>query len=105
MKVKTVKNTISIDGDLVFETAEQSKEELLAALDKVDTAKPVGVDLEKVNEIDSSGFQLILSLLNTLRERETLVSIKKVRSDLYDLAQLGGLNKFLKIDSANVVES
>lgn len=103
MKIKTTKNKISLEGDLIFETAEKEKEQLLAALDKIHSGKTVTIDLGKVNEIDSSGFQLLLALIRSLENRDTEFKIKKVRKVVFDVIELAGLNKFFKIETADLI--
>lgn len=105
MKVKTAKNKISPDGDLIFENAEKGKELLLTALDKVDSSKAVTIDLSKVHEIDSSGFQLLLAFIHTLQSRDIEFKMKKVRTEIFELVKIAGLNKFLRIQAADVVEN
>ncbi|MCX6580382.1 MAG: STAS domain-containing protein [Candidatus Aminicenantes bacterium] len=97
MNVKTAKNKISLDGDLILENAEKGKKLLLAALEKIDGSNTVAIDLEKVNEIDSSGFQLLLAFIRTLKDRDTDCELKKVRKEIADLVILSGLKKFIKI--------
>lgn len=103
MKIKTVKNKISLEGELIIEHAEEVKELLLASMDKIGDAKSVTLDLGKVKEIDSSGFQLLLSFIQTLQNREIDFKIKKVREEVFNLVELAGLNKFFKIHAADVV--
>lgn len=103
MKIKTTKNKISLEGDLIFETAEKEKEQLLAALDKIHSGKTVTIDLGKVNEIDSSGFQLLMALIRSLENRDTEFKIRKVRKVVFDVIELAGLNKFFKIETADLI--
>lgn len=105
MKIKTAKNKVSLEGELVFEHAEQGKELLLSAMDKIDEAKMVTIDLAKVKEIDSSGFQLVLAFIRTLENRDIRYRVRKVREEVYHLVELAGLNKFLKIQQVDVVRS
>ncbi|MCP5107979.1 MAG: STAS domain-containing protein [bacterium] len=105
MKVKATKNKISLDGEMIFENAETGKELLLAVLDKIDSSKAVTIDFSKVREIDTSGFQLLLAFIHTLASRDISFKIKKVRSEVFDLVNLAGMNKFLKIEAADVIRS
>ena len=81
MKVKSAKNKISPEGDLIFENAEKGKEVFLSALDKIDSSKAVIIDLSKVDEIDSSGFQLLLAFIRTLQNRDIEFNIRKIRAE------------------------
>ena len=103
MKIKSTKNKISLEGDLIFETIEKEKEQLLAALDKIHSGKTVTIDLGKVKEIDSSGFQLLLALSRSLENRDTEFKIKKVRKTVFDVIELAGLNKFFKIETTDLI--
>lgn len=88
---------------MIVENAENEKEQLLAALDKMHGGKTVTIDLGKVNEVDSSGFQLLLALIRSLENRDTDFKIKKVRKVVFDLIELAGLNKFFKIETTDLV--
>jgi anti-anti-sigma factor len=103
MKVKSAKNKISPEGDLIFENAEKGKEVFLSALDKIDSSKAVIIDLSKVDEIDSSGFQLLLAFIRTLQNRDIEFNIRKIRAEVFELVKLTGLNKFFRIQSADVI--
>ena len=105
MKIKTVKNKISLEGELIIENAEEGKQLLLSAMDKVGDARSVTLDLGKVKEIDSSGFQLLLAFIRTLQNRDIDFKMKKVREEVFNLVELAGLNKFFKIHAADVVKS
>lgn len=105
MNIKTVKNKISLEGELILEHAEEGKGLLLAALDKIDTGKPITIDLAKVSEIDSSGFQLLLSLIHTLNQQDVKFQVKRVKEEIYDLINLAGFNKFFRIDREDVMET
>lgn len=97
MNVKAAKNKISLDGDLVLENAEKGKKLLLAALEKIDNSKTVAIDLERVNEIDSTGFQLLLAFIRTLQSRHIDCELINARKEIVDLVILSGLKKFIKI--------
>ena len=103
MKIKTTKNKISLEGNLIVENAGKGKEQLLYALDKIRSGKTVTIDLGKVNEVDSSGFQLLLALIRSLENRDTDFKIKKVRKMVFDVIQLAGFNKFFKIETTDLV--
>jgi anti-anti-sigma factor len=103
MKIKTTKNKISLEGDMIIENAEKGKEQLLAALDKIHTGKTVTIDLGKVNELDSSGFQLLLALIRSLENRDIQFKLKRVRKVVFDVIELAGLNKFFKIETTDLV--
>ncbi len=105
MKIKRVKNKLLLDGDLISENAEATKELLLAEIDHISNAKTVTIDLSKVTEIDSSGFQLLLSFIKTLESLEIGFKIKKIGEELFELVKIAGLNKYFKIQSADVIES
>lgn len=103
MNVKAVKNKISLDGDLILENAEQGKKLVLTVLEKIDGGKTVSLNLEKVNEIDSSGLQLLLSFIRSLRDRDIDCELKKVQKTIFDLVVLSGLNKYLNIKTEEVI--
>jgi len=103
MKVKSAKNKISPDGDLIFENAEKGKKLFLDALDKIDGSKAVTIDLSKVYEIDSSGFQLLLAFIHTLENRDIEYKVKKIRSEVFKLVKMAGLNKYFRIQTGDVM--
>lgn len=103
MNVRAAKNKISLDGDLILENAEKGKKLLLAALEKIDSSKTVTINLERVNEIDSSGFQLLLAFIRTLQGRDIDCELKKVQKTIADLVTLSGLNKFLIVKAEEVI--
>ena len=88
---------------MIVEHAEKGKEQLLTALDKIHTGKTVTIDLGKVNEVDSAGFQLLLALIRSLENRDTEFKMKKVRKVVFDVIELAGLNKFFKIETTDLV--
>lgn len=103
MKVKAVKNKISLEGDWVVEHAVEGKSKLMESLDKIDTGKPLSIDLAKVEQIDSSGFQLLLALSQTLQKQDVQFRFTNVREEIFKLVNLAGLNKYLRIDREDVV--
>ncbi len=102
MNVKAAKNKISLDGDMILENIEKGKKLLLAALKKIDSSKTVTIDLERVNEIDSSGFQLLLAFIRSLQGQDIDFELIKVRKEIVDLVILSGLKKYLKIKAEEV---
>lgn len=103
MNVRAAKNKISLDGDLILENAQQGKKLMLAALEKIDSSKTVSINLERVNEIDSSGLQLLLAFIRTLQGRDIDCQLKKVQKAIADLIILSGLNKFLVVKAEEII--
>ncbi|MCP4152484.1 MAG: STAS domain-containing protein, partial [bacterium] len=93
-----------IEGDLIFENADKAKELILSGLDKIDNTKVLTIDCAKMKEIDSSGFQLLLALDKTLKDQEIRYAFKNVRKEIYDLVNLAGLNKYFRIQTADLLE-
>jgi anti-anti-sigma factor len=103
MNVIAENNNITLDGLLILENAEKGKVLLLAALEKIDNSKNIILNLESVNEIDSSGFQLLLSFIKKLQGLDLNCELKKVQKAIADLIVLSGLNKFLIIKAEEVI--
>ena len=98
MKIKGSKNKIVCEGNLIFDTAEAVKEALLVKLEKLKTGIPVTIELAQVEEIDSSGLQLILSFFKTLEERKMNYKVVSISREFHDILDLSGLNKYFRLE-------
>ncbi len=96
MKIKGTKNNIAIEGNLIFDNAEQVKESLLNRLEKITPDKEVVINLSQVHEIDSSGIQLLIALFKSLDSRKCQYKIDSISDEIAEILQLSGLNKFFK---------
>jgi anti-anti-sigma factor len=98
MKIKGTKNKIVCEGNLIFDNAELVKEALLDKLAKINTDKPVTFDLSKVEEVDSSGLQLLLSFFRTLENREIAFKVTDISDQMLEVLTLSGLNKYFRLE-------
>ncbi len=94
MKVKAAKNKLSVEGSLIFDNAEQLKEELLATLENLNHDKPVTIDFSKVEEIDSSGIQLLISLFKTMESNRIRYKMESISEEMAEILELSGLKKY-----------
>lgn len=97
MKVKAAKNKLSVEGSLIFDNAEPLKEELLAKLEKLKPDKPVKIDFSHVEEIDSSGIQLLISLFKTMESRNLRYKLESISDEMVEILDLSGLNKYFTL--------
>jgi len=98
MKIKGTKNKIVCEGDFIFDNAESVKAGLLGKLEKIQEGKPVVFDLSHLEEIDSSGLQLLLSLFKTLEKRKIQYKVNAINDNLLEILNLSGLDKFFRLE-------
>jgi anti-anti-sigma factor len=98
MKIKGSKNKIICEGNFIFDNADSVKEALLARLEKISPGKPVTIELEHVEEVDSSGLQLLLSLFKTLESRKLQYKVTNVADEMMEVLELSGLSKFFRLE-------
>jgi anti-anti-sigma factor len=94
MKIKGAKNNVIVEGDLIFDNAQQVKERLLSKLEKLNNDKEVTIDLSHIEEIDSSGIQLLISFFKSLEKKKVKYKIDGVTNEIVEILELSGLNKF-----------
>jgi len=97
MKVKAAKNKLSVEGSLIFDNAERLKDELLTKLEKLNPEKPVNVDFSMVEEIDSSGIQLLISLFKTFESRKMAYKLESSSDEMTEILEMSGLKKFFTL--------
>ncbi|MGO4888396.1 lipid asymmetry maintenance protein MlaB [Anaerobacillus sp. MEB173] len=88
--IKETDNAIEVifAGDLDIEGTEVVENELIPALNN---CQRVNIDFTDVPFVDSSGMGLLLDLVQTLKEKGTIVTITKVSEevmDVFDLLQI-----------------
>ncbi|MCP5047633.1 MAG: STAS domain-containing protein [bacterium] len=98
MKIKGSKNKIVCEGSLIFDNANDVKESLLLKLEKLNVSKPVSIDLSQVEEIDSSGLQLLLSFFKTMDDRSMQYKVVSVNDEMIEILNLSGLSKFFRLE-------
>ncbi|MGE5340164.1 MAG: lipid asymmetry maintenance protein MlaB [Candidatus Omnitrophota bacterium] len=99
MKIKGVQNNVIVEGNLIFDNAKQLKDGLLAKLEKFKkdrSDKEVGIDLSRIEEIDSSGIQLLIAFFKSLQKHKIQYKIIGMNDETVDVLELAGLNKFFK---------
>lgn len=97
MKVKAAKNKLSVEGSLIFDNSERLKDELLAKLEKLKPEKPVKLDFSQIQEIDSSGIQLLISLFKTLESRKLRYKLESISDEMAEILEMSGLNKYFTL--------
>lgn len=79
---------VFLHGDLDIEGTELINEELIPELTVADS---VNINFEEVPFVDSSGMGLLITLVNTLKDNRTKVTISNVNDEvfgIFDLLQL-----------------
>ncbi len=99
MKIKGTKNKLVVEGNLIFDRAEELKKSFLERVDKLTPSKPVILDLSGVEEVDSSGLQLLMSFFKSLQNRGITYNITGVKPAVLELLHLSGLAKYFRFDS------
>lgn len=97
MKVLLKKNTLVFDGNFVIDNSKELKDKLIDIYKKLTKKKSINIDLNGVNEIDSSAIQLIISLCKTLEKDKKDFKFVKLNENIANLFTLTGLNKFFRI--------
>lgn len=98
MKIKGTKNKITVEGNLIFDNSEELKEKLLERIDHITPHKPVIVDLSRVEEIDSSGLQILLSFFKTLQNLSVKFNVTNINKEMLDILNLSGLTKYFRLE-------
>jgi anti-anti-sigma factor len=102
MKVKGAKHNVIVEGNLIFDNAQQVKEALLARLEKLKgekNDKEVAIDLSHMEEIDSSGIQLLISFFKSLQNHKIKYKIDGLNDGTIEILNLSGLSQFFKYES------
>ncbi len=99
MKIKGSKNNIIVEGELIFDNAQQVKDALLARLEKITQEKEVNIDLSGLTDIDSSGIQLLIALIKSMQRDKIKYKIIGANTETKEILDLSGLNKFLKLEN------
>jgi anti-anti-sigma factor len=98
MKIKGSKNNVIVEGNLIFDNAQQAKEALLSKLGKLTDDKEVTIDLSQVTEIDSSGIQLLIAFFKSLDKRKLRYKINGITDETVEILNLAGISKYFKIE-------
>jgi anti-anti-sigma factor len=97
MKIKGTKNKIIVEGNLIFDDADELKEKLLERMDHINPHQPVIMDLSSVNEVDSSGIQLLLSFFKTLQNKGVKFYVDNINKEMLEILNLSGLAKYFRL--------
>lgn len=98
MNIKGTKNKIVCAGNFIFDNAEALKIALQEQLEKLSTDKPVSIELAQVEEVDSSGLQLLLSFFKTMENRKMQYQIVNISDEMLEILNLSGLNKYFRLE-------
>lgn len=98
MKIKSAKNKLTFEGSFIFDNAEDVKTALLGKLEKLKPGKPVVLDLSHVDEIDSSGLQLIVSFFKSLENTSIQYKVTAISDDMMEILEISGLGKFFNLE-------
>ncbi|WP_052366719.1 SulP family inorganic anion transporter [Paraoerskovia marina] len=77
------------DASIFFANASKLRDDVLNLLD--DDTHTVVIDMESVDDIDSSGAQVVLELLDELDRRDVGLCLARVRSELRDELEVSGI--------------
>ena len=98
MEVLLRKDNLIFKGSFIIDKAIEMKEVLMKTLEKTKNVENINIDLSKVEEIDSSAIQLIISFCKSLEQEEKKFDLINVNDNISQLLKLTGLNKFFKLD-------
>ena len=98
MKIKGTKNKVAVEGNLIFDNAEKLKQLLLGRMEKITPGKPVILDLSGVQEVDSSGLQLLVAFFKSLQDRGIKCSVSSINKELLEILNLSGLAKYFRLE-------
>jgi len=76
---------VALNGDLDIDGTEIINDELIP---KMLTYKKVNVDFDKVPFVDSSGMGLLMTLVHTLENNDTNITISNVQQDVFEIFEL-----------------
>ena len=85
--------TLVLTGELTITTAGELKDTLLGALDAADDDEGLALDLAAVEEIDTAGLQLLLTLRRTAAESRTPFRLVDPSERVTSVLQIVGLNE------------
>ncbi|MGG7622125.1 STAS domain-containing protein [Bacillus coreaensis] len=86
------KLTVDIIGDLDIDSTELVEEDLIPTLEKY---KNINLVFTDVPFVDSSGMGLLLTVVQTLQEKDIEVSISNVRKDVMEVFEILQLPEIL----------
>ena len=98
MKIKSAKKKLTFEGSFIFDNAEDVKTALLEKLEKIKPDKPVVLDLSHVDEIDSSGLQLMASFFKSLESQKIRYKVSSISEDMMEILEISGLGKFFNLE-------
>jgi len=87
---------IILVGSLTFESIERLNREMSEQLSKLADTTEVEVDLQQINEVDSSGVSFVCYWLRYMRQRQRVLSFRHAPTNLLSLMALYGVNEFLQ---------
>jgi len=98
MNIKGTKNKILIEGNLIIDHVEDAKKELLKKLENITPGKPVVLDLSRVEEIDSSGLQLLVAFFKSLQNKGINFNVTSINKDMLEVLNISGLAKYFRLE-------
>ena len=98
MKIKGAKNEVAVEGNLIFDNAEELKRLLLERVEKIIPGNPVILDLSGVQEVDSSGLQLLVAFFKSLQNRGSKFSVNSINKEMLEILNLSGLAKYFRLE-------
>lgn len=98
MKIKSAKNKLTFEGCFIFDNAEEVKETLFEQLNTFKGNTPIVLDLSHVEEIDSSGLQLVVSFFKTLEKRRIPYKVSGISDEMLEILTISGLNKYFNLE-------
>jgi len=98
MNIKGSKNNVVCEGSLIFDNADAVKVGLLKKLKTISKGSSVQLELVGVDEIDSSGLQLLLSFFKTLEVRGIPYKVVSISDEILEILNLSGLSKYFRLE-------
>ena len=92
---------VSVEGDISFKKIEEVEKYIIPLLDN-ENIKVMILNCEKVDRIDSTGFNLIITIYNALKKQQASFSFCCLNSENRELFEWQKLDKF--IDSYSTEE-
>jgi anti-sigma B factor antagonist len=98
MKIKGTKNKVIVEGNLILDNAEELKKLLQKRVEKITPGQQVILDLSGVQEVDSSGLQLLVAFLKTMHTKGMKCSVNSIQKEMLEILNLSGLAKYFRLE-------
>lgn len=102
LNVETTKDAcgpirLRFDGELVIQGIAEMRTELLSALDAIPVGTAIEVDLSEVESVDTTGVQLIMSMLRHVRSRGGNIEVTHHSPSTFHATEVFGLQDVIGV--------